>query len=519
MGEDIEGPARVTLHIPRIPGEGRSSQNWVLAEGWWAARLAAPSFLTMLGWSRRVMWRVFLHLVWYSETAHRVVTNKAPKTQPVEWSRTGLAKMIEWISGRFLTLSYIAVLLLLTPFTFLLFLIAKLPIPGLEEFILLKMVRPLLLDGVGDFYTYLYDEAQALHMRRSIQEAVTWLVDHEHCERVVVVAHSGGVVLAYDALGTRRKEACVHDTKALRKVAGLVTFGAALNNAWLPGVGPQPPLRLQDPLCDHTKWIDMWAAFDYVAGGPIEKPNPTPDESIKVTNELSAARDHGGYFENEEEHLPRLAQFIESPADRHASRFWKAMRAEWIKRRQDRTTTLVAWRQWAYAVFGIALFTRRDLLETDGLAMVHAIRGVPLLGDFTDSLGKLMDSAPELVKPAAAIGTGLAGWFIVGLVLQLAVVAVVFEAWASRDGRRSIKPLAAPTGQKLGIGIRTFLVFAALTVLALGVATFGRQFQPTLVEGLAVIVEFLLWWAFWWLVNRALAARTGDNLSSTDSDV
>jgi hypothetical protein len=84
-----------------------------------------------------------------------------------------------------------------------LFAIAQIPIQRFQQFVMVNLIRPLLVDAVGDFTTYLEDDIQALNIREQVATTIDWLVDQEHCDQVVVLAHSQGTVVAFDALASQ----------------------------------------------------------------------------------------------------------------------------------------------------------------------------------------------------------------------------------------------------------------------------------------------------------------------------
>ena len=565
-GADIDAPAHLRLHIPAydLPaqrkaaaeacGEWREkealkhktketkprddryehydSQTWILTEGWWAARLQAPDFRKMLGWSKRTVRLAVRRLVRAFEMHEAGPIYRTVGLRQFA-ARHWTARAIEWLSGRLVVGLYSVVGVLLTPVVWLLALIAQIPIPGLENFVVFKLIRPLVFEGIGDVYTYLYDDVQGLHMRRSLEEAVTWLVQKEQCEHVIVVAHSGGAAIAYDALGNRGAESgCKHDVPDYKCVRALVTVGGALNNAWLHGVGPEIPLRLGDNLCKHTRWTDIWSAYDLVAGGSIAH-DPEPDMDVTVTNSLSVLADHGGYWENTEEYLPRIAQLIESPDNRHRSRFWDPIRVEWAEQRRDRVTTAVGWRLSAFALFGTALVAKLINLSTtqesgdliasathfidgriaaDGRRIVDIVGQIPVIGGAIDGLTEVMTTAPAILQVLGADIVGLLMWGAISALSYLAVVRLVFEPWAEREARRSIlppidsppgsppdAPVEPPVSQMREIAVRSTIVLVTLAALAYGVGTLNLNdmtFEPLIVIAVIVGLWLLAWDSF-----------------------
>ncbi|HET8567734.1 MAG TPA: hypothetical protein VFM93_01955 [Candidatus Limnocylindria bacterium] len=540
-GAEIDGPARIHLRIPDYelsPERGRlgiraterrpeaerpidlragrrfRSQTWVLTEGWWAQRIAAPTFLTMLGWAFRAGALTFRRLVaQFVEQDPTVVYRSGTGIERAR--RTTLAHAVERLSDVLVLALYWVVALLITPVVGLLYLIAQLPIPGLEERIVLRLLRPLLIDSIGDFYTYLHDEPQALHARRSVEEAVSWLVDREECEQVILVAHSTGTVVSYDVLGRRDPSPeRRHDVPALEKVRALVTSGSVLSRAWDKGMGPEPALRLRDPLCDHVRWVDIWAPYDLVTGGPTKGPGPPhrdPDESIRITNSLDLLRDHSGYWDNDEEYQPRIAQLIESPAERHASRFWDPLRTAWAVRRRDRVTTLVAWRIAGMAAFGAAILSRSldGRIAAEGSALLDLAEPLPIVGGVIAGLRDLFAtlSTPPSVEAGAAFAVGALAWALASLLLYLAVVRVVFEPWDARDRALAIAPHVAPSGQTAEIVLRTAPVLAALASLAYAVA--AVRLAGVTFAGLVLLAAlFIAWWWSWIAVVPRLRGLT-----------
>jgi hypothetical protein len=544
-GADIDGPARLRIQIPAydLPAKRRlaaaktaarrkaetkeappedaredhyDSQTWILTEGWWAARLEAPNFRTMLSWSNRTVGIAVRRL---KSAFQRQEPDHVYDTVGLRQfaSRHWIASAIEKISGWLVVFLYQVVGLVMTPLVWVLAVIAQIPIPGLDNFIVFKVMRPLVFEGIGDVYTYLWDDAQALHIRRSLEEAVTWLVTKEKCEHVIVVAHSGGAPIAYDSLGNRDAAPnCKHDVPAYASVRALVTVGGALNNAWEPGVAPDPPFRLRDSLCAHTKWTDVWASYDIVAGGSITH-QPKPDEDVSMTNHLSVLADHGGYWDNVEEYSPRIAQLIESPDDRHRSRFWDPIRVEWAEQRRDRVTTAVGWRLASFAMFGAALVlkvfnwtpaTDSDLfaaatqlingrIAADGRRLIEIVQQIPIIGGAIDGVTEVLTVAPDFVKVLGADIAGLALWMALAVLGYMVVVGLVFEPWAEREARGSIMPpLDPPASQIPEIAFRSTIVLVTLAAMAYGVSVLNLSdltFTPVvLIAGIAIV--WLLAW-------------------------
>ncbi len=437
-GGSLNGPARLRLDLPAVTTERGSwpARSWVMAEAWWATRLEAPGFTHMLLWSFRILWRADAKLI--EQAAYRwrlllarVLGRPIDGRQPA-YSEPGLfGTFIELVSTALLiggyTLGGIAGYIVLLP----LIVIAQVPIQRFQQFVIVNLIRPFLVDAVGDFSTYLQDDIQALNIRGSVASTIDWLVDQEGCDQVVVLAHSQGTVVAFDALASR---APAH----IDKVKKLVTFGEALNKAF--ELAHQQ--RLAGTLPGHIYWLDVWAYYDPVPGGQLVrdgtptlvKPDPVlatrmhwnestvhwgaPDgppsgpQPREVTNGMNVLTDHGGYWRNAEQFISRIAQEIDDPdAYYQDSRFVFADEKERSKRRRMRVTTLVGWRlaaMWlyAFAVLGRVTHGGWSRLEADGRQLsdwVGSIPGAQVLqipGEIVSAIGTL---ASLLAEPFHAV--------------------------------------------------------------------------------------------------------------------
>jgi hypothetical protein len=320
--------------------------SWVLAEAWWAASNRRLGFFTMLGWSWQHLWLILFRLWWATrQRFYRWLKPRPDSTDP-SW----LARSIDLLNCMGLLFLYPAGALIGYPVLALLLLLAKIPVPVWQDFVLVKLVRPFLEINAGEFRTYLEDELQAANMRRRVADVVSHLVDEEGCDDVTVVAHSEGAVVSFGMLTDPT-------LLAARHVRKLITLGAGLNKSWQVAPGLE---RLHGPLPDHIHWLDVWSSYDPVPAGWLEPPRLAPGDRVpifrpsaavvreqrleprmdpspyaetsqdsvlywpvsqQVTNEMNVMSDHGGYFDNDEQVLVRLAAEIDS-AYHVDSRFW-----------------------------------------------------------------------------------------------------------------------------------------------------------------------------------------------------
>ncbi|HEV2249705.1 MAG TPA: hypothetical protein VGT60_04280 [Candidatus Limnocylindria bacterium] len=340
------------------------------------------------------------------------------------------------------------------PLLWLLFVLAQIPIKQVEEFVLTKLMRPFLTEHVGDFEVFINDEIQALNIRRAILDAIDWLARIERCSHIIVAGHSQGAAVAYDALLSG-------EARAIERVRLLVTFGAAINNVW--DLAPRTFHRLDGDLPRHIPWCDFWATYDPVAHGRIDlrpsDPLAQPPQEFAVANSFSVVSDHGGYVDNPEEFIGRLAQLIERPADRTGSRFWKPLADEtpWVQQRRDRLLTLVAWRLWTIAVFCFAIIARSDRLLADGAAVWSWIASLPGVAAIAGGVTVLTNDLRQVLLPPYGPATFFGASFL------LATAALVAAAREQQRATAVLPTIAA------SVVLLTFVLFPILFSLVLGV--------------------------------------------------
>ncbi len=482
-------PAHLEVTVPSA-GPELPAESWVFAEAWWASRLEAPALLTMTAWSFGALWRVAGQLAfaavrrWRDVLKHVARGGRDPDSAGQRLV-AGLGILIESTSQLLLAVGYLvgaaAGYLLLLP----VIVAALLPIPPLQNFLLLRVLRPFLLDFVGDFRVYALDEVQGLHIRRAVEDAIDWLAAEADCDAICVIAHSQGAVVAYDAIANGR-------ARANDRVTKLITMGGALNRAWELADRVE---RFNVELPKGVRWLDIWTAYDPVPGGPVSRGRVT---SHQVTNEMNVLRDHGGYFHNREEVISRLVQEIDQPrGDCSASRFAFTDQAYRVTRRWTRVTTLVGWRLVAMFLFGLVAVTRQPRLLSDGRAAWEALEHVPGVAGVRAGVAAVMQTVSDVANAAAGATEPLPpvslGLQVVRelfkpstleplwkVALALGILALAFtafyfiltrllyEPWRDRDGRRAVLatlPRQTPVQRTMN-WLRAFAVPLALLVFA-----------------------------------------------------
>lgn len=447
-GELAERPARFTIDVPGA--EGHPAQTWIFAEAWWASRLSAPNLDEMMWWGLKSAVVRSLRLAEVVVASFRKLPG-SPKA------------IIEVVSSILLFIGYVSAAILSIPLILTLYVLAQ--IPGPVERAVMGL-RNFVQDQIGDFYTFMWDDIQAVHVRGSVAAAIRFLVEKRECERIAVIAHSQGTVVAYDALCS---DAVLPDD--LARVKTFVTFGSALNNAWDRRLVPERTCRVREPLPAGIRWINVWSAYDPVSGGTIKVPAPgrirPPDEDLEVTNWMNVILDHGGYFVNREEFLSRLAQELESPGARERSRFFPE-RGErpWRDRRRDRVLTLVSWRVVAILGFAVGVVARiraADRLRADGEAAWAWLMTLPIVGGVVT----FIDEHAMWLAWSERLGARLLGIVFWLLVLGAAYVAVswlAFIPWHDNAGQRSAGTGRPPASQRDFIVASSIAMYFAIAV-------------------------------------------------------
>ena len=445
-GEVAERPARFTLDIDAV--EGHPAQTWIFAEAWWAARLSAPNLDEMTWWGLKSAVVRSLNLAEVVIDSFRKLPG-SPKA------------IVEVVSSVLLFIGYVTAAILSIPLILGLYVLAQIPGP-VEQAVM--GLRNFVQDQIGDFYTFMWDDIQAVHIRGSVAAAIHFLVEKRECERIAVIAHSQGTVVAYDALCS---DAVL--PADLVRVKSFVTFGSALNNAWDKRLVPARTCRLREPLPASINWINVWSAYDPVSGGELRTPPHIrrPDEELEVTNWMNVILDHGGYFTNREEFLSRLAQELESPGARPRSRFYPERGEEgWRQRRRDRVLTLVSWRVVAMLAFGVGVIARiraSDRLRADGEAVWAWLMTLPIVGGlitFIDQHALWLVWGERLGARLLGIGFWLA-------ILGLAYVGIswlAFMTWHDNAGQRSAGVGRPPASQRAIVIASSIAMFFAILV-------------------------------------------------------
>lgn len=298
--EALGAPSSDECVGPQLPA------HWVLSEAWWADRVTAPSFSVMASWlgPGGVLARI-------SETVLRYSAGSGPSGRIVTFlRRIGLRVFL--VAAASLLLFLYGVVRVIT---------GVIPFGPLKSGLLTRSIDNFVLEWFGDVYVLIADRAQSAEIRRRF-EAAAWALKAAGCERIVVVAHSGGTIVSLMSMGDEPPD--------LPRIDRWVTHGQGLNLAWRileddSGAARRYRRLYRRPWAAFGGliWNDFWATQDPAPSGPLELPAVmTGSErpyATTVWNRASIRSDHGSYWQNDEEFVIPLIRLIEGRKPRSPS--------------------------------------------------------------------------------------------------------------------------------------------------------------------------------------------------------
>ena len=499
---------------PKPPNSPR--QTWTFTEAWWAASIMPPTLRAMVDWNGRdgVFAEVVSEILANSMGRHRGLQYRLPAT---------LARL-----GLRLFVSTFATLVLLG-YQALLAVAGILPIPGLKDSAVLAGFQSFLIGWWGDARVLVRDPVQAANVRSRLVGAIRALRGNG-CGSIVVIAHSGGTIVAYQTLQDPQYQDLGVDK--------LITHGEAIGLARKLGddragdapkqddehVGDQ---RRQvalavDRLSRHgdpirvTRWRDFWGTHDPAPNGSLpdltnaEGSHPKePRLWYRVWNRMSILEDHGEYWSNDEEFVLRVIRELDTAATpTDLSRFPDPAKPldramphhrhipSPIESRHERVLFRSVWLRTALVAPIVALLLTLEERWRTGYVppsigdLRAAVAGVWNQLPTHDQINGLFDSIRRAFGSARVItDVGIAAWIFVAM--------IVITFGSLRAGRS--KTWLGRRERILGGGLDWGLWLAVIVagVLAAGGIVFGPAIVPevlnAIVAGLAVFGILVLW--------------------------
>ena len=211
------------------------------------------------------------------------------------------------------------------------------PKSGLQEFV---------VGSLGDIFIVITDEAQSSGLRDGLLRELRKIAKDDPDARLVILAHSTGNLIVYEALAELRKNsedlerqkhkadaavleaASVEsfstegdrddlDSKAgeigeqlelekqtIETIKTWVSIGSIMTLAWSTRVVEASNRKYLDPIpkSEEIKWLNLWVTFDIATGAKLVAPDSDPPipqpMNLRVNNFGSLALDHTGYWDN-----------------------------------------------------------------------------------------------------------------------------------------------------------------------------------------------------------------------------
>jgi hypothetical protein len=272
------------------------------------------------------------------------------------------------------------------------------------------------LQSLGDVWIYFKHPWDASRIRvrfeerfRQIMEIVRLDQENENkIEAVVVMAHSLGSVVAYEALTGRRILKLIHEIihPGGRVRFHFITFGSALNSAW-DFVTQEERFRFFNRLIDPAiRWLNIYSQEDPVSRWPLRRPRqprgilgrlgqPQSFRNLEVVNQMDMFSDHSAYWNNAEQVLAPMLNRI--TGGRLMTRLRMRSRA-----RTWRVTGLAFFKALAWIV-GLAVFAILMFLEVGDWGVDQIRNYLPDEKNWWQQLIYLLLSAVLVAAVAAAL--------------------------------------------------------------------------------------------------------------------
>lgn len=212
-GDDLVSFSNLALEIAVPQGDGRQTTNWLVGESWWADVFRPPSFAEFAAWGMSVgQWEAVTQILDIFERL-RLPSHAPGALRAALWP---IAVMLMAI----LVLASIAASSLMILLAAALTILRLIPIGPVQQAALAGQ-RTMAM-GAGDAFILVRSPARFAAMVSRVRDDLAEM--REYCDEVIVVAHSQGAQVAWEAI--RRSDP---GPEAIPKgLSRFVTFGQAL---------------------------------------------------------------------------------------------------------------------------------------------------------------------------------------------------------------------------------------------------------------------------------------------------
>jgi len=188
-----------------------------------------------------------------------------------------------------------------------------------------QAVNFLLLHWIASMQAYLLDYMRSASMRERFEREFVPFLQDPRCERIVVLAHSMGTVISYEALATVLN---LPEHRDNQKPITYVCLAQAMGRIWR--LARTDPHRIRLPLPPSVRWIHFWARYDPIVAGALDASalpsaldwsdptEPPPDDAVRsslarcqnrvIINRDSFFLDHTTYWSNLEQVVGPIAR-------------------------------------------------------------------------------------------------------------------------------------------------------------------------------------------------------------------
>ncbi len=324
-------------------GDGNQEEEWLLTEAWWARSFLPVKQDEVLVWAfalgARRIWVIFYGLALRplvdTATFRQIARLLKPVLPLLEalyldaargaepwpntpfWYRRPKRRLRSRVGDVLVATLWLPIMLggwLLSAFIVPVLLFLGY-VPGLGGLVgqLQKLFAGFLMGNLGDQHSTTRNLLARNAASRTVLDALApWLdsirADHKNVATVTIIAHSGGAVVAFDAVTNGQLGRWLTELSPNAPAVTLFTVGSGLNAAYT--MNPEEAFWRQ-AFPANVRWIDLWAKYDPISGGPAP-----PDIArlagcdhfvdLRVSNTDNPLEDHDGYFANKEEVMCRI---------------------------------------------------------------------------------------------------------------------------------------------------------------------------------------------------------------------